>query len=506
MRASKPFSCIALILLGLLFGGIGTLQAQVDCNAMAFTASNHDIILIDLPTTTACQNPTYTVLVRKSGTGAPYTVPGSISFFTIGSRELAVVRDLDPCTRYDFRVIVYCGAQFVGICHSQGIYATTGCTVPDCDGVMPFNVGDNTAFISLAGFESCRVGTQLFFETQWRPVGSPTWMSSLSQTSGTFKHLEDLEPCTEYEYQIRVMCDSTYLPWCTGTFKTEGCPCDDCGLTVDSISVQNPVGCSQTFTVSTTMTGNCTIVSYDFDFGNGNSATSVTNPTTWVYTESGKYDVCVTVNAVNLAGDTCKVSFCESFEITGCVDCEDCEIELNTFDVVANPSDPCTHLAIVSSSARVPCTLVDYTFFWGDGTSSTSTIPFAVHTYADDGMKTVCVIVSVDNGSSQICTYDECKSIMVEGCKEGGKALKMPLKEPFYAFPNPVQAGASLSVVLPEGGAKLSLVDLSGRTILEKSVTTGGGHHIQIPSDLPAGIYLLRDAGDRFEPQRILVQ
>ena len=504
MRSSKIYTSIALLFVGLLIGGMGNLQAQVDCSAMAFAASNHNVILFDLPTTTACQDPTFVVMTRVNGSGNPFAPHPDVRFSYDG-REQASIRDLEPCTRYDIQVLVYCGNQLVGVCTSQGIYATKGCGTPNCNGVTAYDVTDNSAKITVAGFEGCRVGTHLFFELQWRKVGSGQWMQKISQTSATYGILNNLEPCTEYEFRVRVMCDGGYLQWCTGTFKTEGCPCDDCGLSVNSISIQNPTGCNKSFYVSTTMSGNCTIVSYDFDFGNGSSATSVTNPTNWVYSESGRYQVCVTVNAVNGNGDTCAVTYCDSLDVTGCLDCDDCGIELHNFSVLSLQFDQCTKIALVNSEHDEPCTLVNYTFSWGDGHMSTSPFGIAGHTYASDGVYRVCVTVNIDNGFGEMCRKTECMDIMVSGCGQKGPA-KMKLNAPLFAYPNPVAAGKALHVIMPEGGAHLKLYDLNGRLVLERSTATGGSFQLQIPDNLPKGVYLLRDEKGHFEPQQILIQ
>ena len=111
----------------------------------------------------------------------------------------------------------------------------------------------------------------------------------------------------------------------------------------------------------------------------------------------------------------------------------------------------------------------------------------------------------MDAGSGQVCTDFQCQPLVVTGCGHG-KPKKMALKESLYAFPNPVAAGGAVTLTLPEGGAKLTLIDLNGRVIVEQSVSVGGDHRLLIPADLPAGIYLLRDEESRFEPHRILVQ
>jgi hypothetical protein len=138
--------------------------------------------------------------------------------------------------------------------------------------------------------------------------------------------------------------------------------------------------------------------------------------------------------------------------------------------------------------------------------STTNNTGIAGHRYAKDGLYEVCVTVRVDNGSGQICEETVCQLIYASNCDGNGGASKTELKEPLFVYPNPVAAGNSVTLILPEGGAKLNLVDLNGRMVVEKSVTVGGGHRLQIPADLAAGIYLLRDAEGRFEPQRILVQ
>lgn len=505
---------MALLLMGLVLGGANPLQAQgqVDCSAMEFVGANASVMLVDLPTTPACQNPTFLINIREEGTGAPYVAPPNVSIFTSNGSSLALITGLAPCTSYDIRVFVYCGTNIVGVCTSQGGYQTTGCETPTCDGVMAYNISNVDARISVTGFENCREGQHLFFQTQWRPVGSGAWTTENSQTTAAYKHLENLQPCTEYEYRIRVSCDGDYLPWCTGTFKTGGCPCDDCGPAVISIASTSGPGCSQSFTVSASLASSCSIASYDFDFGDGNTATSSTNSFTWNYSQSGSYEVCVTVNALNPSGDTCSITYCDSIEVTDCLDCDACGIDLKKLEILTPQFDPCTKIVVVQAEVDGPCSVVDYTFSWGDGqsiyspSSTTNNTGLAGHRYPREGLYELCVRVRVDNGNGDICEETVCQLVYASNCDGKDGASKTELKESLYAYPNPVSVGGEVMVVLPEGGAKLHLVDLEGRTLQQMSVTTGGGHRMEIPGDLATGIYLLMDEEGRFEPQRILVQ
>lgn len=505
MRLLKFYYSIALLLLGLFTGGLGNLQAQTDCSSMVFLGSSPDIIGIEMPITAECKNPTYEVLMQKSGTSLSYNPAGNVTFHNSDGRIIALVRDLDPCTRYDFRVRVICNNVVKAQCDSDGIYQTIGCDMPTCDGVSATLVNDNNAILTIAGFENCRQGRSLFFETQWRPVGSSIWNSETGKTTAAYKHLANLQPCTEYEFRIRVECDGDYTAWCTGTFKTDGCPCDDCGLSVDQITQQSQIGCAQSLYVSTTMTGNCNIVSYDFDFGDGVSATSTQNPTTKTYTESGKYNVCVTVNAVTQTGDTCSVQYCDSIEVSSCVDCDGCNLQISDFEVFPSSISACTQIAFVQPTIQSPCSVQNIVYDWGDGSTTSSPFPIALHAYTSDGIFKICATVHGDNGFGEICKQTVCKWVFISGCN-GNNNGKKAVRKTIQAFPNPVSPGAALTVDLPQGGAHLTLLDLNGRTVLDKHIPTGGNQRLQIPSDIPAGIYILRDEAGKFEPQSILIR
>lgn len=74
------------------------------------------------------------------------------------------------------------------------------------------------------------------FNLQYRPVGSTTWTLIENITSTSFI-LENMSSCTEFEFQVASLCDTTSSEWTSSfTFQTDGCCINPTNYTAINIS------------------------------------------------------------------------------------------------------------------------------------------------------------------------------------------------------------------------------------------------------------------------------
>ncbi len=133
---------------------------------------------------------------------------------------------------------------------------------------------------------------------------------------------------------------------------------------------------------------------WSWDFGDGNGISNEENPT-YTFTEGGDYSVMVTVT-----------------DSWGCTD----EVEIATPIFVGAP------IAFFEASEVVGCTDGPISFsnisdgealsyFWDFGDSETSTDEYPEHTYATEGVFTVCLTVTDQNSCDNTLCYDDYISI-----------------------------------------------------------------------------------------------
>jgi len=157
------------------------------------------------------------------------------------------------------------------------------------------------------------------------------------------------------------------------------------GPTADfSYSPSEPkAGENVTFDASSSYDPDGAIVSYHWDFGDGETGTGKT--ATHSYADDGTYTVTLTVTDDDGASDSASRTVIVS----------------GTFSSATSPNQPPT--ADFSYSPSSPTT-ADTVQFWdfGDGTTSTAQNP--THQYADDGTYTVTLTVTDDDGASDTAT------------------------------------------------------------------------------------------------------
>lgn len=128
-----------------------------------------------------------------------------------------------------------------------------------------------------------------------------------------------------------------------------------------------------TYELSAVDTSN--IISYSWDFGDGNTSTS-TNPI-HTYTQPGSYTICLITTSVSGCIDTT----CNNYSIV-------CNNNSN-FNVAVSPiTQPLTYDFTVLDTSNI----ASYSWSFGDGNSSNSSNP--IHTYSIPGTYNVCLIAT----------------------------------------------------------------------------------------------------------------
>ncbi len=108
-----------------------------------------------------------------------------------------VIPNLNVCTDYEYEVQAVCNGT------PSGYSATNTFSI---SGSIPLNITStltaNSASISWASAGNAT------FELQYRPLGSSTW-TTVSGISGTSSSINNLNPCSEYEYRVQAICNGT---------------------------------------------------------------------------------------------------------------------------------------------------------------------------------------------------------------------------------------------------------------------------------------------------------
>lgn len=180
---------------------------------------------------------------------------------------------------------------------------------------------------------------------------------------------------------------------------SDGSGCTD--TYCDSVYVANPASCSASFYASQqggqvwfSNQSSGTGLSYDWDFGDGNSSTSAFPSHT--YAAGGTYIVCLTIS--NASG--CSDTYCDSVSVASSSSCS------AAFYAYPDSSTGGNGFYFYDASTG---TGLSYSWDFGDGTTSSSQWPS--HTFAASGVYNVCLTVSNSSGCSD--TY--CSTVTVQG-------------------------------------------------------------------------------------------
>ncbi len=210
--------------------------------------------------------------------------------------------------------------------------------------------------------------------------------------------------------------------------------CDGCECDIDLDFTWDVDRCTAFF--FSNINTNCEVVGVQWDFGDG-TFSSVMDPT-HTYSANGTYTVCLTVTVVDGNGVECTQTICQQVDI---VDCDnDC---------------PCTAFPDMGIDIRgcdvdfmgfgnADCPVIDYLWDFGDG--NTGGGQNVTHTYATNGVYTVCLTIVMTAPDGTECYETICLQIFITDCdgtpvpsiqQKGGdtKSQNLPFEPKIY--PNP---------------------------------------------------------------------
>ena len=228
------------------------------------------------------------------------------------------------------------------------------------------------------------------------------------------------------------------------------------------------------------------IISYHWDFGDGNSS-QAQNPSHY-YGSTGSYNVCLTVFAIDPFGGCCEKTYCQTIRVS----CEESSCKINPEYSTSVSSKTVTFRNTSTSNREI----VGYLWEFGDGTTSKEMNP--VHTFPDFAAYDICLHVIAKDGSS--CCYENSCNELVVGSDRRYKTKddrdfdemeKTDLNK-WKVGPNPANSLLKFEA-LPEGNLTIQIGDISGRVIdsYDLSVTSETAESISLPISMSSGIYLV---------------
>lgn len=126
------------------------------------------------------------------------------------------------------------------------------------------------------------------------------------------------------------------------------------------------------------------------------------NPSSYIFAQSGTYEVCLEVNGVDANGVCCSDKYCETISIN--IPNTPCAMDPD-FDFLCFSGNDC-FLQFIGESRNSTRNVRSWFWEFGDGTSSN--LPNPIHYYANSGSYQVCLtIVGEDAASCCVETYCE---------------------------------------------------------------------------------------------------
>lgn len=220
-------------------------------------------------------------------------------------------------------------------------------------------------------------------------------------------------------------------------------PLDDCRVVFTALGSLNPAA-------------GCTVVDYEWDFGDNNTATTPNSAVEHTFTGPGPFTVCVRRNLLDGAGQPCTVVSCTTITLPNCSDpCDNCNINIagwNSFE----PSDCSIGLGLTQVGATGNCAIVDFTWDWGDTQVETGQTSTEIHEYDNPGTYTVCVTANASvQGSAQMCTEVICTTITVGECIDPCDDCAITLTGWNYFEPTECVRGLGLTGIATNGNCSI---------------------------------------------------
>jgi len=118
-----------------------------------------------------------------------------------------ILTNLAPATQYEFEVAVQCGIIWAGWSEPK-LFMTldAGCTAPSLGQLFVSNIMPTSARLN------CSVTAVDGYDWRYRTGVSSSW-TDLPGTLGNFTDITGLTPFSQYEFQVSVLCGSTWSPW-----------------------------------------------------------------------------------------------------------------------------------------------------------------------------------------------------------------------------------------------------------------------------------------------------
>ena len=178
------------------------------------------------------------------------------------------------------------------------------------------------------------------------------------------------------------------------------------------------------------------ISSWSYDFGDGNTS-SASNPS-HTYAANGTYNVCLTI----IANDSCSSTICNNVV----VDCLGGQGSCQANFAVDDSSSVCPTFAFYDMSTA-GAGISSWSYDFGDGNTSSSANP--THTYASNGIYTVCLtIIASDSCSSTYCENVTVDCIGGQGNCQANFSVDDSLSNcPTFSFYDMSTAGAGISTL-----------------------------------------------------------
>jgi PKD repeat protein len=222
--------------------------------------------------------------------------------------------------------------------------------------------------------------------------------------------------------------------------------------------------------------GVATLVSWSWNFGDGNSSTQ--QSPSHLYSNPGSYPVKLV--ATNSAGHSDSITKTVVISPTP---------NVVFSQAIANLTINLTNYTTISSG-----TISGYSWDFGDGGTSTASSP--LHTYAAPGSYTICLTAT----SSAGCINTQCLPVLITSIKQTDI-----LKNTASAFPNPNNGLFTVAVQNPKISTSIKVYDMIGNRISDIQVKPLSNGNVQVDmQSLENGIYFVRiENGNNLSTKRI---